>query len=131
LVEKWVEAFDRDDADKIAEFYSEEAINHQAAESPIQSKAAIKDMFAREFAQAEMTCIVENLFLHGEWALLFRMGHILREIRLTAEPLFFYIWRGYFRFLPLNNYDDDNQNQNHNLNDDPEQKSFLNDLNDQ
>ena len=27
-------------------------------------------MFIREFSQAEMTCIVENIFEDGEWAIL-------------------------------------------------------------
>ena len=27
-------------------------------------------MFAKEFAAAEMTCIIENLFEDGEWAIL-------------------------------------------------------------
>lgn len=70
LVEKWVEAFNNGDAEAVAEFYAEDAINHQVAESPVEGKAAIKEMFAREFAQADMTCIVENIFEDGEWAIL-------------------------------------------------------------
>jgi hypothetical protein len=45
LVKKWVEAFNNGDADTISEFYSEEAVNHQVAESPIVGKKAIKQMF--------------------------------------------------------------------------------------
>jgi limonene-1,2-epoxide hydrolase len=70
LVAKWVEAFNRGDAGEIAEFYAEEAVNHQVTQAPVEGKAAIKEMFTREFAQAEMTCIVENLFEDGEWAIL-------------------------------------------------------------
>lgn len=70
IVESWVEAFNRGDADAIAGFYAEDAINHQVAETPVEGRAAIRDMFAREFAQAEMTCLVENLFEDGEWAIL-------------------------------------------------------------
>ena len=70
IVELWVEAFNNGDAGGIAEFYAENAINHQVAESPVVGKTAIRDMFAREFAQAEMTCLVENLFEDGEWAIL-------------------------------------------------------------
>lgn len=70
LVEKWVEAFNTADAEAIAEFYAEDAINHQVAESPVEGKAAIKEMFRREFAQADMICIVENIFEDGEWAIL-------------------------------------------------------------
>lgn len=70
LVEKWVEAFNTADAESIAEFYAEDAINHQVAESPVEGKAAMKEMFRREFAQADMICIVENIFEDGEWAIL-------------------------------------------------------------
>jgi limonene-1,2-epoxide hydrolase len=70
IVESWVEAFNNRDADAVAGFYAEHAINHQVAEEPVEGKAAIRDMFAREFAKAEMTCLVENLFEDGEWAIL-------------------------------------------------------------
>ena len=70
LVERWVEAFNNSDAREIAEFYSDDATNHQVAESPVEGKSAIRDMFAREFSQAEMTCMVENIFEDGDWAIL-------------------------------------------------------------
>jgi len=70
IVEMWVEAFNSGNADAIAEFYSEDAINHQVAESPVEGKEAIREMFTREFSQAEMTCLVENIFEDGEWAIL-------------------------------------------------------------
>lgn len=69
-VEMWVKAFNNGDADVIAEFYSEDAINHQVAEVPVEGKEAIRKMFSREFSQAEMTCLVENIFEDGEWAIL-------------------------------------------------------------
>jgi len=70
IVELWVEAFNRGDADVMAEFYAANAINHQVAETPVKGREAIRDMFAREFANADMTCIVENVFEDGEWAIL-------------------------------------------------------------
>ena len=69
-VEMWVEAFNSSNADAIAEFYSEDAINHQVAELPVEGKEAIREMFSREFSQAEMTCLVENIFEDGEWVIL-------------------------------------------------------------
>ena len=69
-VEQWVEAFNSGDADLISEFYSENAINHQVAEKPVEGKEAIREMFVREFSQAEMTCLVENIYEDGEWAIL-------------------------------------------------------------
>ena len=70
LVSKWVEAFNRADVIGIAELYSEEAVNHQVNLEPVAGKSAIKDMFASEFSRADMTCLVENIFEDGEWAIL-------------------------------------------------------------
>ncbi|HET6157367.1 MAG TPA: nuclear transport factor 2 family protein [Dongiaceae bacterium] len=70
LVQAWVAAFNRADADALADFYADDAINHQVAESPVQGRAAIREMFARGFATAEMICIPENIFEDGDWAIL-------------------------------------------------------------
>ncbi len=70
VVNEFVRLFNKSDAASIAELYHAEAINHQVANEPIQGKAAIRDMFEREFAQAEMVCIVENIFEDGEWGIL-------------------------------------------------------------
>jgi len=70
LVELWVQAFNRADTDALAQFYAEDAVNHQVAEAPLSGRAAIRDMFVAGFASAKMTCIVENLFVDGEWAIL-------------------------------------------------------------
>jgi ketosteroid isomerase-like protein len=70
LVHAWVDAFNRGDVDALADFYAEEAINHQVAESPVQGRTAIREMFAAGFASAKMVCIVENVFEDGEWAIL-------------------------------------------------------------
>lgn len=66
----WIDAFNRADADALADFYAEDAINHQVANEPVVGKAAIRQMFAEEFARADMVCIVENLFEDGEWAII-------------------------------------------------------------
>src|SRR5262245_56936813 len=66
----WVEAFNRADADALAGFYADDAVNHQVAESPVQGRAAIREMFASGFASMKMVCIVENIFEEGEWAIL-------------------------------------------------------------
>lgn len=70
VVEAWVEAFNKADVDALASFYTDDAINHQVAESPVQGRAAIRQMFADGFAAAEMVCIPENIFQDGEWAIL-------------------------------------------------------------
>lgn len=70
LVAVWVEAFNRADADTLAELYAMDAVNHQVVEAPVRGRAAIRQMFAAGFATAKMTCIVENLFQDGDWAIL-------------------------------------------------------------
>jgi limonene-1,2-epoxide hydrolase len=70
LLIAWVEAFNRKDVDALAAMYSEDAVNHQVAEAPVEGREAIRAMFAAGFAAAEMVCIVENLFEDGEWAIL-------------------------------------------------------------
>jgi len=54
----------------VAAFYAADAVNHQVTQAPVEGCDAIRAMFAREFADAEMTCLVENLFEDGEWAML-------------------------------------------------------------
>lgn len=70
LVAAWVEAFNRRDADALAAFYAEDAVNHQVAEAPVRGREEIRAMFAEGFATAEMVCLVENLFEDGDWAIL-------------------------------------------------------------
>jgi limonene-1,2-epoxide hydrolase len=70
LIREWVEAFNRRDPDALSNFYAKGAINHQVAESPVQGRAAIREMFRQGFEVAEMVCIVENIFQDGEWAIL-------------------------------------------------------------
>lgn len=70
VVKKWVEAFNKADAKLIADFYHEDAINHQITTDPVEGKEAIHQMFDSEFARAEMVCIIENIFEDGDWAIL-------------------------------------------------------------
>ena len=70
LVRSWVEAFNRADAEALADLYADDAVNHQVAEAPVHGRAAIRRMFVAGFASARMTCIVENVFEDGEWAIL-------------------------------------------------------------
>ena len=70
VVRAWVEAFNRGDADALAALYADNATNHQVVREPVEGRAAIRSMFEREFANADMECIVENLFEDGDWAIL-------------------------------------------------------------
>ena len=70
IVQAWLEAFNRADVEALADLYTLDAVNHQVAESPVEGREAIRDMFAAGFAAAEMVCIPENVFEDGEWAIL-------------------------------------------------------------
>ena len=70
LVERWVEFFNAGDADALATLYHEDAINHQVPETLIEGQLAIRDMFRREFANTEMTCIPEVIHEVGDVAVL-------------------------------------------------------------
>lgn len=70
LLLDWVDAFNRADADSLAECYADDAVNHQVNSEPLVGKDAIREMFVREFAQANMVCIVENVFEDGPWGML-------------------------------------------------------------
>ena len=70
LIENWVSAFNRGDADELATFYAEDAVNHQLVTEPVYGRDAIRDMFAKEFGRANMVCQIENLFQDGDWAIL-------------------------------------------------------------
>jgi len=70
IVIKWVDAFNRADADALGDLYADDAINHQVINNPVNGKAAIRQMFKDEFSNAKMVCIVENIFEDGEWAIL-------------------------------------------------------------
>ncbi len=70
VVKAWVEAFNRADVEALANFYREDAINHQVATEPVEGRRAIRERFASEFAAAKMVCIVEHIFEDGEWAIM-------------------------------------------------------------
>ena len=70
IVRNWVDVFNNADADALAEFYHEDAINHQVANDPVNGKQAIRKMFAQEFSKATMVCIIENIFEDENWAIL-------------------------------------------------------------
>ncbi|NER14940.1 steroid delta-isomerase [Leptobacterium flavescens] len=70
LIQKWVTLFNEGKAPELAELYHEDAVNHQVANTPVKGKSAIREMFKNEFSQADMHCIVENIFEDGNWAIL-------------------------------------------------------------
>lgn len=70
LVENWVSTFNRADAQAMAKFYAEDAVNHQVIRDPVVGRKAIGEMIALEFSRAEMVRQIENIFQNGYWAIL-------------------------------------------------------------
>ena len=70
VVENWVACFNCGDANAIAAFYAEDAVNHQVVRDAVAGRDAIREMFAGEFGRATMVCQIENLFQEGDWAIL-------------------------------------------------------------
>jgi limonene-1,2-epoxide hydrolase len=67
---QWIDAFNAADTNGIVSLYHESAVNHQVANEPVIGKEAIRQMFAAEFAAADMTCIVDQIFEDGEWVIM-------------------------------------------------------------
>lgn len=70
VVQRFVNAFNKADAEALSLLYAENAVNHQVANEPIHGRDRIKKVFEDEFAQANMVCIVENMFEDGQWAIM-------------------------------------------------------------
>lgn len=70
FIREWVTTFNRGDAKALSGFYAKDAVNHQVAEEPVKGRTAIYNRFEEEFNAANMTCIIENIFVDGEWAIL-------------------------------------------------------------
>lgn len=70
LVEEWVACFNRSDVEGLAVLYAPDATNHQMVMEPLTGRDAIARMFRVEFGRADMTCVIENIFEDGEWAIL-------------------------------------------------------------
>ena len=70
LLLNWVDAFNKADIETLTNFYEESAINHQVANEPLIGRDAIRDKFKQEFSQANMVCIIENIFEDKDWVIL-------------------------------------------------------------
>ena len=85
VVEEFVRGFNKGDATAIAELYHEDAVNDQVTREPVQGRAAICEMFERDFATAEMTCIPEIIHEAGDVAIMARSLGPAR-LRLLHRP---------------------------------------------
>ena len=70
VVEEFVRRFNAHDAGAIAELYHEDAVSHQVMLQAVEGRPAIRAMFEREFAAANMVCIPEIIHEAGDVAIL-------------------------------------------------------------
>lgn len=70
LVQEWVSRFNAADVEGLASLYAPDATNHQVVMEPLLGRDAIRRMFLIEFGRAKMTCVIENIFEDGQWAIL-------------------------------------------------------------
>jgi len=67
LVRSWVKAFNEHRPGDIAALGHEDAVNHQVAQDPIEGRAAIQAMLAREFAAADMAALWRTYLRKPTW----------------------------------------------------------------
>ena len=65
-----MERFNAGDVAGLAELYHPDAVNHQVTQDPVEGREAIRAMFERELAAAEMVCIPEAIHEAGDVAAL-------------------------------------------------------------
>jgi limonene-1,2-epoxide hydrolase len=70
VVEEFVRRFNAHDPAALAELYHEDAISHQVMQQPVEGRPAIRMMFEKEFAAANMVCIPEIIHEAGDVAIL-------------------------------------------------------------
>ncbi len=66
----WVDAFNNADAEAVSALYHDDGVNHQVALDPVVGRDAIRQVMSDDFARRTMTCVVENMFEDGDWAML-------------------------------------------------------------
>lgn len=71
IIELWVASFNKRALSDLEALYAEDAINHQMPNTAVHGKAAIREMFEKEFAEApDMHCIPIQIIEEGDWAVL-------------------------------------------------------------
>ncbi len=114
LIEAWVDAFNRADAQLLASLYAEGATNHLMMQQPVIGRSNIREAFQQEFEEAQMFCIIEKIEGENHWATLEwkdpngLKGHGYFEIK--DEKIVFQ--RGYWDKLSFLHFHSPNQSRN-------------------
>lgn len=70
LLTQFVYLFNQKDYEGIASLYHDDAINHQTPIGIINGKENIKQFFKTDFEKYDMICVVENIFVDENVAIL-------------------------------------------------------------
>lgn len=70
IITQWITTYNSGNADALAAFYHEEAINDRVAGPSVRGRAAIKALYEEEFATARMHCEVAHLHEDLPWVIL-------------------------------------------------------------
>lgn len=66
----WLKCYNLADAETLAGFYHEDAINDRIADAPLKGREAIRAMYNREFSTARMQVSLEQMHEAGPWIIL-------------------------------------------------------------
>ncbi len=70
LILSWVDYFNKADVSSLSSLYHEDAVNHQMPNQPVVGRDNIAAMFEKEFASADMTCLIKQVLADGDWVVL-------------------------------------------------------------
>lgn len=70
LIQEWIHTYNTGDAEKLAGFYHEEAVNERVSGHIAKGKQAIKDLYKEEFSAVRMQCEIESLHQDLPWIIL-------------------------------------------------------------
>jgi len=70
VLKKWVDLFNKSNAEALGELYHEDATMHQTVYDPVTGKENIKKMLSAGFKLAKLKCIPESIFEDGNWSIL-------------------------------------------------------------
>lgn len=106
VVRKFIAAWPDGDAEKLAGFFSEDAVYHNIPLEPVQGRQAIEATFSSFFGMADQIRFETlHLLAEGELVMTERLDHFIGAQRTVSLPVMgvfevkdglIYAWRDYF-----------------------------------
>lgn len=70
LITSWIAAYNEGNAETLATFYHEEAVNDRISSHTVKGRKAIEQLYEEEFTTARMHCEIEHLHEDTPWVIL-------------------------------------------------------------